>query len=550
MKTLLPNQSELNQIDQLFQQKKEAEQQVINAARALQKVTEAALTSQRQQIDQHTRIAQGVITITGLLALILGCMLAWIIIRGVRDDIKKRQSAEQELLEANRQAQQQSHFKSGLADLNEVMRGEQVLNVLSENILNFLSRFLNLPISALYIKDDSDQLARTATFAYPQQSDQQKRYQMSEGMVGQAAQSATTLLIEPVEAIFSADLGIAEVVPAQLLFQPLIHNNNVIGVLELAALKPFEPAQRQWLDQAAVAIAVAIRMAIDLAVRQQSQVDLLNAKVNADSANRAKSDFLANMSHEIRTPMNAIIGMSHLALKTDLSAKQRNYIEKVHLSAELLLGVINDILDFSKIEAKKLTMEQIPFQLENVLDNLANLVGMKAEEQGLELLFDTAHDIPSTLIGDPLRLGQVLVNLGNNAVKFTEQGEIVLTVRRLEQHQDRIKLQFSIRDTGIGMTPEQQNKLFQSFSQADTSTTRKFGGTGLGLTISKHLVEMMDGEVWVESEFGQGTTFHFTACFGCNTSSAEPPKLRHDLHGVHTLVVDDNPTAREIMATM
>ena len=275
---------------------------------------------------------------------------------------------------------------------------------------------------------------------------------------------------------------------------------------------------------------------------------LEQARSQAEAAARAKSEFLANMSHEIRTPMNAIIGFAALCQKTALDDRQRGYLSRIEAASISLLGIINDILDFSKLEAGKLRVEQIDFSLEEVVNHFAGMVGIKAAEKGLELVISIDPAIPLNLMGDPLRLGQTLVNLTSNAVKFTESGSVLVRIELAEKDASGCLVRFTVKDTGIGMSEEEQSRLFVAFSQADTSVTRKFGGTGLGLAISKDLVEMMGGRIEVESSPGQGSRFSFTSRFRLNQRLASAPKsLPSDLSRLRVLVVDDNELSRQVL---
>jgi predicted ATPase/signal transduction histidine kinase/CheY-like chemotaxis protein/HPt (histidine-containing phosphotransfer) domain-containing protein len=376
---------------------------------------------------------------------------------------------------------------------------------------------------------------------------------------------------------FATDPYVTTHSPRSLLCMPILKQGGLVGILYLEnrlAVGAFTPAHVSTLELLVLQAAIAIEnaqvyneiedrvkertraLSAEITERRRVEDELVQAKVRAEEATQSKSIFLANMSHEIRTPMNAVIGLSHLALGTSLNERQRDYITKIHRAGSSLLGLINDILDSSKIEADKIDLEQADFTLSRVVDTVVAVINHKVEEKGLALNIRIPPQVPQALIGDSLRLGQILTNLLNNAIKFTEAGEVTLNASWLEQSGDRIRLGFSVQDSGIGMTEEQIGKLFHAFSQAEGSTTRKYGGTGLGLSIAKRLVELMSGSIWVDSVPGTGSTFHFTAWFGMGEEAPGIPEAADSsakslrLDGTHVLVVEDNDVNQQIVVEL
>ena len=458
---------------------------------------------------------------------------------------------------------EQRWIKSNVSSVTGDLQGATSLAEFGQRLLSRLVPLLGGGVAAFYVVDASvAELTRVATYGLTDTAESPDRIRLGEGLIGQCAQERKPVALTSLPAAYlRIGSGLGQAAPVQAMALPVLSTESVLGVLEAASFRPFTPREKSLLDELLPVLAMSLdilqrnlrtHQLLDHTQQQARQLEeqateLVAAKQKAEEATEMKSMFLANMSHEIRTPMNAIIGLSHLALKTPLSLKQRDYVAKIHNAGTSLLAVINDILDFSKIEAGKLDIEVTDFRLDDVINSVTTLTAQKAHDKGLEFLVHVAPGIPEYLLGDPIRLGQILTNCVNNAVKFTENGEIRVTIEQLERTGEKVQLKCSVRDTGIGMTPEQSARLFQPFTQADMSTTRKHGGTGLGLTISRRLVELMGGRIWLESEAGVGTTFSFTVWLGVGDVKGSGKIVPEKLAELRVLVVDDNATACEIL---
>ncbi len=470
--------------------------------------------------------------------------------------------------------------KNGVVEVTNALQRADNPESFSNLLLSHMAPILGYAAAAVYlVEKPAGQLRRLASYGLPADYQAAECFQPGEGLVGQVALDAQPITVRHLPpGYMRIRSGLGQALPEVAVLVPLGSPGQVLAVLEMASFAAPDLRQtglihelpevlglrlevllragreRQFLEEARAQNLRMERQAQELQDKtgqlESQRQKLAEAKEVAEAATHMKSDFLARMSHEIRTPLNIIIGMAHLTQQTGLTSKQRDLLSKIQDSGQHLLGLVNDILDFSKIEAGRLTVESVEFEIEGVLNAVAGFLTERAGSKDLELIFDVAPDIPTRLVGDPLRLRQILLNYSSNAVKFTDHGEISLTARVQERAGDQVVLYFAIRDTGIGLSPEQQGRLFESFEQAEAATTRKYGGTGLGLAICRRLAGMMGGQVGVESAEGRGSTFWFTVRLGLAQVQTPLPHPVPDMRGKSVLVVEDHDVARAVLRDM